>query len=403
LAHLITILISPILTRLFSAEDFGELQLFQSLVILFALFSTGCYHYVIVSPKKESEAKAIAKGIILFSLAFATTVFIVGISLYSLTNLFRSLSLTFIILLPITIWIHSVLLVFDYWFIRNDKYSTISFTRIVRTSSSGVAQVLNGILSLPFGLIWGLVLGRILTLYFVAKQLSKSLIVDIKNQSTKLIKKVATEYKSQPFFILPSTLISTGSSELVIFLIAGLFGQYELGIYALAYRVLSAPSAFIGTSFGEVLFKETTTLINTSKSLKYKLLKTWGLLFIIALFPVLALSFYGDIFITIIFGNEWLDTGYLSQILAPLLLINFISAPTGKLFISLNDQNFTPYLSALILFGRIGGLILGYFTDGFFSGVQYMVYFHITALLIYNGVLWWRVMHYENKIIHVQN
>ena len=103
LAHLITILISPVLTRLFSAEDFGELQLFQSLVILLALFSTGCYHYVIVSPKIESEAKAIVKGIILFSLAFATTVFIVGISLFSLTNLLSNLSLTFIILLPITI------------------------------------------------------------------------------------------------------------------------------------------------------------------------------------------------------------------------------------------------------------------------------------------------------------
>ncbi len=53
IAQAIPIAISPILTRLYTPEDFGVLALFTSLVTIFSVISTGRYEFAIMLPKKR--------------------------------------------------------------------------------------------------------------------------------------------------------------------------------------------------------------------------------------------------------------------------------------------------------------------------------------------------------------
>ena len=57
LSQSIPVIASPILTRLYSPEDFGVFALFLSLTSLFAVIATGKYDLAIIIPRKDIEAK----------------------------------------------------------------------------------------------------------------------------------------------------------------------------------------------------------------------------------------------------------------------------------------------------------------------------------------------------------
>lgn len=56
IAQAIPIAISPILSRLYSPDEFGVWALYVSLVMFFSVFSTGRYQFAIMLPKEKKEA-----------------------------------------------------------------------------------------------------------------------------------------------------------------------------------------------------------------------------------------------------------------------------------------------------------------------------------------------------------
>ena len=56
MAQTITILFSPILTRLFTPEEFGIFYLFSALADILVIFATGRYELAILIPKDEKDA-----------------------------------------------------------------------------------------------------------------------------------------------------------------------------------------------------------------------------------------------------------------------------------------------------------------------------------------------------------
>lgn len=398
LAHLFTIAVSPILTRLYSASDFGELQFFQSAVIITSLVTTGCYHYMIVHPREDSKALALMKGIWLLSISSALIVLVIGILIKIFTTFLDSITLFLIILFPITFLFNNLILLGDYWFLRKEGYKTLSISKITRSSSTAITQIGLFFTRIQPGLLLGLVVGRFLTLLYFLNTIGKDLVININKikfyDALSLLKK----YKAQPIQVLPSSFFSVGSTEMVIFIIAAFFGDIFLGFYALSFRVLSVPSAFIGTSVGEVFYQKATILVQEKQPIFGFLLKTWLSLALISLLPLLFIYFTGEQIMMFIFGEEWIISGTIATLLAPLIFVSFISAPTGKLLMALGEQKMMPTLSLLVLISRVSGLIIGFYANDSLLAIKLMALFHVFALIIYNLVLVVKVNSYQNRL-----
>lgn len=56
IAQAIPIAISPILSRLYSPDEFGVWALYVSLVMFFSVFSTGRYQFAIMLPKEKKRS-----------------------------------------------------------------------------------------------------------------------------------------------------------------------------------------------------------------------------------------------------------------------------------------------------------------------------------------------------------
>lgn len=198
--------------------------------------------------------------------------------------------------------------------------------------------------------------------------------------------------------MIPSNLLSYGALEIPVFIIGALFDQELLGFYALAFRVLSVPSAFIGNSVGQVFFKQLSDRYNREKLIQKFLYKTWGVLFLITIIPTLILIQWAEPIFAFVFGDQWITAGTIAVIMAPLLAIDFISAPTGKTLVVLEKQKVMPLFSLFNLLARAGGLLIGWYQNDLFLGLTYMVVGHILGLIIYNLYLIKAVKSYESSV-----
>ena len=61
IAQAIPIAISPILTRIYTPEDFGVFALYMAIAAIISVVSTGRYEMAIMLPKRNEDVNAIVK------------------------------------------------------------------------------------------------------------------------------------------------------------------------------------------------------------------------------------------------------------------------------------------------------------------------------------------------------
>ena len=71
-AQLITIFLTPVLSRIYRPEDFGIFAIFFSMTGIISIMIGGRYEVAIVQPKKDNEAMSLAS--ISFTLMFLSTI-----------------------------------------------------------------------------------------------------------------------------------------------------------------------------------------------------------------------------------------------------------------------------------------------------------------------------------------
>lgn len=397
LAHLITIALSPVLTRIFPAEAFGELHLFHSIVIILSIVSTGCFEYTFVLPKKDRDASLLFKFSLLLNLLFNLLLYLFIYIAHRFSVLPTDFSSLFVWLIPLGIFFNSALNILTHFIIRFEQYGAASQSKVLQSSviggtqtGLGIAGMLNG------GLIIGHIAGRIISTVFLFYRKTSVHLEKVFDKQN--LRPVAKKYFDTTKFLLPSNILSYGAIEIPVFVIGALFDQEVLGFYALAYRVLSVPSAFIGNSVGQVFYKQISDRYNRGNAIRNFVVKTWGVLFLITIIPTGILMLWSEPLFSFVFGEQWQTAGSIAMIMAPLLAIDFISAPTGKTLIVLEKQKIMPVFSFLNLITRSGGLLIGWYQQDFLMGIMLMVIGHIVSLISYNLYLLKAVNMYETDI-----
>ena len=91
IAQAIPIAISPILTRIYTPEDFGVFALYMAIASIIAVIATGRYEMAIMLPKEEEDVKSIVKLIlILLSIVTFITFLIVSFFNQAIVSLFEN-------------------------------------------------------------------------------------------------------------------------------------------------------------------------------------------------------------------------------------------------------------------------------------------------------------------------
>ncbi len=356
---------------------------------IISVFATGRYEIAIVLPAKDEDAINIVSLSILITilLTIITTIIILLFKENILKMLNADELLNLLYLLPLSLLLSGLYQTFNYWSNRKKYFKNMAKSRISQAFGAGIGQLGLGYNSLYGGMIYGSILGRVLSVYLLIKVFLINDRLLIKAVDKAVMFKQIKKYKDFPLYNSLHAFSDVAKTSLLTIIISSFFGSAVLGFYALALRVLQAPLGIIGSSFGQILYQRLNTVKENNESI-YEVSKSILLKLIIISLPVFTLLyiFAPEIF-GFIFGQEWRVAGEYTKILLPYLFINFLDPRVSQIPIILGKQKIFFLIN---LFANISIILLVYSINEVENDIHSFLHVLSTFFTIfYFGLLLW--------------
>jgi O-antigen/teichoic acid export membrane protein len=136
LAQIVTLVSIPILTRIYTPEEFGAVALFIGMVNVFSVASNGQYDLAIVLPKRRGQAFHLMVGSIIITLIFSfLSLLLIIIFFDRLTGMFEAgIYRKIIWLLPLSVFLVGSHKSLTCWFNRSRSFRLIGVNRLIQNS-----------------------------------------------------------------------------------------------------------------------------------------------------------------------------------------------------------------------------------------------------------------------------
>ena len=356
----LTIVSSPILTRIYSPSDFGEFAIFTSILSILLVFSTGRYDLSVFEPKLNTHSKILIQSsfviISFFSLLLLIIVFLFNSELIKILG--NKEINDYVFVFPLSVFIASALNLVNSWSNRLGHYNIISNARIISTVLNILLSVLIGFFYSNVGvLIFSLLVGQLASLFILRSDIPDLFTNFSKKKSIILTKK----YKEYPFYLIPATLSSEISGALPIILFTKYFGLETTGYFVLALKITTAPVAFLSNAIGEVYRQKAGEVFGKIGNCKELYLKTIKKLLLIAIPSFLFILIFSNTLFPILFGRKWEISGYFVQCLSVMVFFQIISSPLSYTIVFNKSQKIDMFLQFYRLIFSFGAIYLGYF------------------------------------------
>jgi len=340
----LSLIASPLITRLFSPAEFGVLGFYTSALNIGGAVSMLKYEVAVPLPETDAEAAHVfALSAIIAALNSLLLLAIVVACRSWLSSWSRTAILApYLTLLPLGMFTLALYQALSAWAIRRREYRALAQTRINQNIVMLAAQVGLGFLGRgAFGLIVGHIAGvsgAIGTL--VPRVLLPDLRIFRKVVASEL-RIAAAAYARFPKFSMAATLLNSTAHALPVFYFGAFFGLEMAGVYALVQRILFAPSDLLTASVSNVYFAEICHLrrgndVEGMKSLFFRLFRQMLLFGVMA--GVLAFIL-APLVIPSLFGKRWANAAVCIQILSPMLAMLLAAGPLGGTLDALQRQD----------------------------------------------------------------
>jgi O-antigen/teichoic acid export membrane protein len=379
--QLIVIAASPVLTRLYTPEDFGLLAVYAGILGILVVIASFRYELAIPLPKTDKKAlnvvmlSLLVLTILTFGLAFVVWVF--GSDLIALLNT-PDLG-PYLWLLPVGFAFVGLYQILQYWSLRVKSFALIAKTKKVQSTFVAGLQIAGSSLG-PLALLGSRAIGHVIIDAMLLKgmKLSGKIIKD--NVSTEEIISVAKQYRQFPIFSSWAGLLNASGAQIPTLFFAALFGPAAAGGYMLAQRVINMPLSVIGTAVSDAFLPSSIDALR-EKKLGNHVTKLFSALAGL-IFPCATLLFFvaPDLF-HIAFGDDWRVAGEIVRWLTPMLAIQFLINPVSRIFVTVERQDLALFFQACLFGLRAGSLLIAYMSE--FSLIEAVQLFSFASMLGY--------------------
>lgn len=388
LAQVIGLLVYPILTRMYSPEDFGLFNLFLSIGGVLIIISTAQYQQAVPIAGEEKEAKgAFFAGLLcligsclLFSLLpfFATPV----------ANLFKVPELAeYLWLMPLYVFFLGVWQLLNNWYIRKKAFGQISIYQIGQNVLSAGGKLGFGYKTIAGGLLYGSVGAAVLASLGTLVLGRKQYIRDLRPCSFIAIKNAFHRFRNYPLYSLPSELVNVINCNIAVWIITPLFGSEATGYYGMAMLLGFTPISIIATSIYQVLMQNISVKVNARQPIGkvfYQYMKKCAIL-IIPSFSVLFILM--PWLVKVVLGTGWEETAQMLRYFLPWFALFFFSIPWSFLPLLFEKQRINLWIEIAMILLRLTILGLG----GYWRNLTFVIiaYSAVSALVVMGQLLWY--------------
>ena len=357
--------LSPILTRIYTPEDYGLFAIYASVTAIFATLATARYDNAILIPKSDKEAMNVV------FLSLFMTVIITLISLL-IVFFFNKEIVSFIdkpeispwlYFIPFSVFLSGIYQALMMWTTRKKRFKRVSANMVLNTGVGSGSSLSFGLYGFGvIGLIYATFIAQVAIVFHLIFKSSRNdkFLFKYVNQS-KMIQAMK-KYKKMPLMMMPSTLIDNVRIASLNGLIISFFTTAILGQMSLAFRIIRTPMTVVGSSIIQVFMQK---LAITEKKDYYNLLKKYFLKTSIISFPIYLFFYLFSVeLFSFVFGENWRMAGEIGSILSIWMFFHVMTVSMGHFLMLVHRQEVTLIFSIIYLI--IPFLIFMVFNNGIF-------------------------------------
>ncbi len=351
----------PLLTRLFSPEEFGSLGFFAGVVAVIASVSTGKYEDALVLPRDDHQASSLGVAAALVTIAMAGAVTVLVPFRDAIAPFVSSAeAIDLLVLVPVSVLFVGLARISDAWLTRKEVFKSVARGRVVHAFTTVPAQAGGGLGGLgAIGLVGGLVAGQVVqALYYGAASVRLWIEEGLVAPTIREIRQAASRYRRFALFGAPATTLNTASVQLPALMLLFFFDASVLGNYAVGYSALAVPLTLFGSAVSQVYFVRATAA-RREGTLPVLTSEVFRRLVAVGLYPIVAVAVAGPELFRFVFGASWSAAGTYAAYLSPWVFFVFASSPLSKLLDIFERQRALLLFNAVLLVTRGGALISG--------------------------------------------
>ena len=343
----LALLLSPIITRLFSPTDFSTFEQYAFLLSVFGVVITGKYEFAIMHPGNRYDARHIAAlalrvAVISCCVILIILAFVSG----SISELAHNENLQYWLwTLPIALMAIAMFNVVNFWFSREKNYKVAAYSKMIYSASGEPIKMITGWMQMGAGgLIVGTVAGHIAAAWYAWRKFVASEPLSVfKGLSRKRMKELAHEHGDYPRYAVWGGVLNNLAQWAHVAVFTFFYGEKALipiGLIALSRRIFFNPLGILSTSYGQVFYQRISEIESPTELRDFYLKNLFRFLgfaavmvLIVQLLPHNTLGF--------IFGESWYEALAYLKILSYWYALNFVIGTLSFIFYRLNLQWYT--------------------------------------------------------------
>lgn len=394
IAQLIPIILSPVISRIYTPDDMALFATYMSVVAILSSFITLKYELAIILPESDKDSISIMalSMIIALLISILTLVLLLlfGVGFLELLTNKKIEDSHWIYIIPFSVFTVAVFSSFNYWQNRKSHYKTLAVSRVSQYAFMTGAQIGFGMALLKsVGLILGEISGRIVATIVLSYQTLKNDLSLLKSITRKDMIVQFKRYRNFPKFTLPADLVNVVTNQIPILAMGKYFQASLLGNYFFMDRILNAPISLLGKSVLDVFKQRASTDYNKFGNCRDIYVKTLKTLTLASIFPTLVSLLFAPWLFRAIFGAEWEIAGHFARIMSLMFFFRLIASPLSYMFFIAEKQHIDMIWQILLFFTTL----VSFGTGVYFRSIEiclwsysisYSVMYLINIYITYN-------------------
>jgi O-antigen/teichoic acid export membrane protein len=241
-------------------------------------------------------------------------------------------------------------LVLTNWYIKHERYKTISTALAIRAAGIVVTQYLIYPAFKTTGLIYGYMAGHGI---YCVMLLTGMLVFDYttirRNTSLRSICRVLREHKRFPLFGTWAVLLNRLAENLPHLFFVRIYSPVLAGAYSMSSRLTRAPLSLVGQPTFQVVSQRIGKHVRDREHINRVVIGVFNKMIWIAGIPFILLTFIVKPAMVLILGDSWHVAGTYCRYLVPWFFLMYLSWPLTAVYNTLNQQRMLLFFNAIFV------------------------------------------------------
>lgn len=385
-AHVIQLAALPVISRLFTPAEFGQLTVFVAFTGFAVIALTWRLESaLLIARERELQPLIRLSFLLLVVMAVFFAVLLWVLRMYQILGheILPASSIALVLLVLLGLGSFNIGRVIC---LRSGEARRLASARIWRTAANMMAKLVSGYMGIGAS---GLLFGEVLGAWLGSGRVGLSKLVKMATCSISVGRLFAVMHRYRRFvrLELPSNLIDQLAIGLPVPMLAAIGGASAAGAYGIARMVVAIPNAQVGNAVADAFQLRAGELVRERQAERIRGLmsRTVKALFLLGLLPYGAIALFSPWLFSLVFGEEWEIAGVMASLISIWLFSALVVGSVSRLLSVIQRQELKLFYDVAVLLAVIGAY--GFAIHAGWGPVQFIAAIVAVNVAAYLGYL----------------